>query len=158
MENTKYRLGWVIFSLFVWLHLAQNILPLPLQRADDIEMQASEAVANSNALAEKGVERDEYMQMSKGGWEAELTASYWSIWIINFLFFLFGLVSTFFLDKNLKIWPVFLGVVSVLCFVYFLLPYVRIESPFIEWTNFMKFALEKSHYSLAYIRLYGRYI
>lgn len=150
MENTNHRYGWVIFSLFVWLHLAQSLYPLPSQRAGDIETYAIEAVENSNELAEKGFERDEYMQWSKEEWETELTASYWSIWFIDFIFLMFGLISTFFLYKNMRMWPVFLGSSSIICFIYILIPYLDLESPFTEWMKIMKHTLENSHYLVAY--------
>ena len=150
MDTKRQRLGWVFFSLFVWLHFVQNVFPLPSQRDSEIEVWASEAVATSNELAEKGFERDESMQMSKEEWEAKLTASYWATWIVNIFFLLIGLVATFLLYSNKKWWPIFLGVSAFLAFTYFLLPYMRLESPFSQWKSVMTFALKKSHYSLAY--------
>ena len=51
----------------------------------------------------------------------------------------------------MKVWPLFLGASSLICFVHVLMPYLDIESPFIEWAKIMKYTLENSHYLDAYI-------
>ena len=139
--------------MFVWLHLSLSLYPLPSQRAGDIETFAIDAAENSTSLIKQGAEPNHHMTMSKEEWEEELTKSYWVDWIIIFSLLLFGLTSTYFLYRNLKIWPICLGGTTIICLVYSLRFYLNVDSPFVEWIEVMEFYLKNSHYSLAYFGL-----
>jgi hypothetical protein len=69
---------WILFSLFVWLHLVYGIYPLPFQRTEEINQYAAEAVENSAWFS-----NDKYSQMTEEEWVTALTKNYWSTWIIN---------------------------------------------------------------------------
>jgi len=150
MKSTNLKLGWVLFSLFVWFHFIPSLYPTPYQQADNIKEQAIENVELYSSESLREIVNEEYMQMTVEEWEAALLNTYWSMWLINFLFILFGLISTFLFYQNIKYWPLSLGFVAILCLIYTLLPYTRVDSPFSKWHQFMQFCLTNSNYSLAY--------
>ena len=139
MASSSTMNFWIIFGLFVWAHLAYSLYPLPYQRADDIRIQAEEAFKNSNELAEQGVKKDRYMNWSKSEWEQELTNSYQYLWVVNFILFVIGILSTFFHYKKYKFWPYYLCLASIIIFNYcFISTWQRLEDPitgFIEFAN-----------------------
>ncbi len=139
MEDTDHRMGWVVFSLFVWLHLAQTIFPLPLPRSVDIKNHATEAVENSNSLVKKGVEPDKYTQMSNEEWESGFTKYYWLTWVSNSILLFTGLVSTLLLYKNHRLWPfviAFLSIITMSITIPPVLKMVGIPESFMGSVNF----------------------
>ncbi len=150
MEQANKKFGWVLFSMFVWLHLIQSLYPLPWHRS--YESMAEDAITTRNSLLEKGfnLDDDEYAQLSKNEWETALTTSYWYLWLRACLLIFLGFISSFFLYKNYKIWPICLFIVTTLFILSFIYPFLELDSPFLEWFRFIKLAYENSYYLHTY--------
>ena len=133
------RIGWSIFSLFVWLHLVPDLYPLPMQMSAEIRARASSAVESANSLAKQGVERDEYMRMSEEEWERGLTRSYWFMWTLNLVSLVIGLLSTYMLCRDHRAWPFVVGLIAAINLLMTVPPIFRMIGMFESTIRFVNF-------------------
>ena len=110
-----------------------------MQRSVEIEAQASRAVESADSLAKQGVERDEYMRMSKEDWETGLTKSYWFMWAFNLVFFIVGLLSTYMLYRDFRAWPFVIALISVVNLLMTIPPIFKMAGMFESASRFVSF-------------------
>ena len=142
MKKKNKIIGWAIFSLFVWLHLIQVLLPLPSQREAEIHMKVEETERAINYLLEEGVDVGRYSKMNKEELKRELSASYWALWIKNITIFLVGILATFFLYKDFRVWPFLLGLVSFWVLYFEVPPIVNLILFYKSFSGFLDIWLQ----------------
>jgi len=110
-----------------------------MQWSAEIEAQAARAVESADSLAKQGVERDEVMRMSKEDWETGLTKSYWSMWAFNLVFFVVGLLATYMLYRDLRVWPFMIALISVVNLLMTIPPIFKMVGMFESVSRFLSF-------------------
>ena len=104
----NYR-AWALFSLFVWLHLSPWIYPFPWQQYAQIHLDAIDAVKNDIYL-----QPNDPTNRTAEEWEAGLISSTWVYWVIHTCYFSFGILFSWLLYNNSRLWPYLLGGLSMI--------------------------------------------
>lgn len=113
------------FSAFVWLHSAPALYPTPVQRTEQIQLDAQEAYADAQELTKRGVELPEDMNLSKQAWERGLRRSYWVMWVSDLFFVVFGLLTSYLIYANARYWPISVLVLCVIALLTVVPPTVE---------------------------------
>ena len=136
MIRRKPKTAWAIFSLFVWLHLAPNLLPLPLQDTKAYDKRAEDLIKTIRSLELQGVGTGKHSKITKQQLDKVFSREYRKIWIETFLLIFFGLLATYLLYINSRYWPFLLGIVSLIIIIRTFPPTINLVLNSISFESF----------------------